>query len=692
MPLRARAPRALRVTLASVLSVALSLGALAVAPAPAGAVLPEPLTQVVLDGEVGEPITGGTRRSFSTVTAVLGFADTTVSLDLGTGDAYRRVALASPVGQSLAVGVYENALRFNVDAPGRPGLEVTGGGVGCNQVSGRFVVDELTRNGDGSLRSFAARFEHHCDGAPGTLFGSVSYNATADFRTRALGANALVFPNTFAGATAPTQPVSIVNDGPSPVTISGAQVAGTGSSQFRSDGGCVGVTLAAQQQCTINVTFQPTSGGGKSAHLSILDDSLPPGPNGSGRKVALSGFGLTPPDPYGEYTPLTPRRILDTRTGLARSGSVGPGEEIEVPVAGRGGVPSTGALAVVMNVTVAEPTAPGYLTVWPTGDARPDISNLNFQPGQTVPNLVTVALGIDGRVSVFNESGASHVLFDVVGFYSDGDGPLGTRYRPLSPQRLLDTRDGTGGVPATAIGPGATLDLRAVEQFGVPSWAPAVVLNVTVTRPSASGYLSVFPAGAERPNVSNLNFVAGQTIANLVTVRVPPSGLVSFFNETGSTHVIADIVGWYGEDRSSESGRFVPFEPLRVFDSRVASPFDGDGSLPEGGILVQSQTPSGAWALMYNVTAVQPTADGYLTVFPEAPPVPNASNLNFSPGRNVPNLVIARRGANGWVLFFNSAGRTHLLIDVFGAFTNGSVSPQALRAGLTSASIDRSAS
>ena len=74
--------------------------------------------------------------------------------------------------------------------------------------------------------------------------------------------------------------------------------------------------------------------------------------------------------------------------------------------------------AVVVNVTVTQPTSPGYLTVYPNGAARPLASNLNFSAGQTVPNLVVAKVGADGKVAVYNNAGSTHVILDVVGWYS----------------------------------------------------------------------------------------------------------------------------------------------------------------------------------------------------------------------------------------------------------------------------------
>lgn len=96
---------------------------------------------------------------------------------------------------------------------------------------------------------------------------------------------------------------------------------------------------------------------------------------------------------------------------------MGPGASVAVPVAGRGGVPATGASAVVVNVTVTQPSVGGFLTVFPGGTARPLASSLNFAAGQTAPNLVVAKLGADGSIGVYNNAGTSHVILDVVGWY-----------------------------------------------------------------------------------------------------------------------------------------------------------------------------------------------------------------------------------------------------------------------------------
>jgi hypothetical protein len=158
-----------------------------------------------------------------------------------------------------------------------------------------------------------------------------------------------------------------------------------------------------------------------------------------------------------------------------------------------------------------------------------------------------VKLGADGFVSLKNgSSSASHLIADVAGYYLDGTPTEPGTFVSLSPSRILDTRVGNGA-PVGKVAAGGVLDLEVAGRGGVPeSGAVAVVLNVTVTEPGAAGFITVFPAGGSAPLASNLNFSAGQTIPNLVTVKLGADGFVSLKNGSSSaSHLIADVAGYF---------------------------------------------------------------------------------------------------------------------------------------------------
>ena len=409
-----------------------------------------------------------------------------------------------------------------------------------------------------------------------------------------------------------------------------------------------------------------------------------PGPDGNvwytDRKLGLFGYvSLNLPSAPGQYRSVVPFRLADTRdgTGGVAASPIGGGGTLTVPVAGRGGVPSTGVLAVVVNVTVTNPSTGGYLTVYPTGSNRPTASNLNFGAGQTVPNLVQVALGEGGAISFYNSGGSTDVIADVAGYMTDGGGTDGL-YVPVTPTRVLDTRSGVG-VPAARVEGGGVVALPLAGSGGLPaSGVGAVILNVTVTNPSAGGYLTVWPDGQPRPVASNVNFQAGQTVANRVVVKVGAGGKVDFYKGAGSADVIADVVGWYTDAGSSVPGsRYVALAPKRILDTRFGnggygSPIENGGSIrvliAGAGYVPGMRSATPPKAVVANLTVTNSTESGYLTAYPFGSSRPTVSDLNFEAGQTVPNLVVVQLGPDGSISLFNLAGRVDVLLDVVGYY------------------------
>jgi hypothetical protein len=265
--------------------------------------------------------------------------------------------------------------------------------------------------------------------------------------------------------------------------------------------------------------------------------------------AATSGAGL--------YNPLTPSRIADTRpgTGTPYSGdTLGPGQAMTVHVAGAGGVPSSGAEAVVLNVTGVDATAGSAILVFPTGAATPLASTVNLVPGEAVPNQDTVGLGSGGDVTVLNESpGSVDVIVDVAGWYTDGaaGASSGSTFNVLVPTRVVDTRAGSGEPYAGDTLPSlGTLKVELAGESGIPSEnATAVVANATVTDTQAAGDLAAWPDGQAPSTTSEVNWQAGQTTGNAVVMGLGTDGALEFDNQsTGSTDLILDLSGWFGKD------------------------------------------------------------------------------------------------------------------------------------------------
>ena len=279
------------------------------------------------------------------------------------------------------------------------------------------------------------------------------------------------------------------------------------------------------------------------------------------------GTALQPPAiPTTKFVPVTPTRILDTREGVgAPAGAVGAGGQIDLQIAGVAGIAAAGVSAVVLNVTATEATQAGYVSVYPAGTRRPAVSNVNLEsPGQTASNLVTVKVGSTGQVSLFT-SGGAHLVADVTGYYAPAVTSTDGRLQTATPQRILDTREGLGA-PTATLPAGGQVELQVTGRGPVPAdGVAAVVLNVTGDRATADGHVTVWPTGLERPVVSNLNLVAGETRANLVVVPIGAGGSVSLFT-SGGADLIADVAGWFTDATapSASAGLFVPITPTRV--------------------------------------------------------------------------------------------------------------------------------
>ncbi|MDO8391373.1 MAG: choice-of-anchor D domain-containing protein [Actinomycetota bacterium] len=582
--------------------------------------------------------------------------------------------LLAPLGQPLATGVYEGAARL--PSADTPGIDLTADGLGCASATGRFIVDDLVMRPNGSIITFAARWEYHCDGAETASFGAVAFNSAISYPERTLSVRILDFDQVTRGVSS-TVPVTVSNLGPAPLHFGTAAIGGNDAGDFAIVGNnCTGTTVASGATCTLQVRFLADGAyGDRTARLTFFDDIAPAGGGGTGQDVLLWG---TVSSAYGEFVPLTPSRILDTREGNgAPLRPIPAGSVIDVQVTGRGGVPATGVSSVVLNVTAVNATTETFITLWPTGGERPTVSNLNPAPGPPIPNQATIQMGAGGKISAYNHNGRVDLIFDVVGYYSDEEGVPGSRFHAVGPFRMIDTRYGTGPLPIAPIGPRQTLPFDVRGAGGeVPSDVTAVVMNVTFVNPTAPGFVTVYPGDVPLPTTSSLNTSPGAVRPNLVTVRVPPSGIVNFFNFQGSTDLVVDVVGYYDTTRVGDAGRFQPVTPFRAWDTRDSDvPLDSNEvwSFPIGDFGGAAPFASAA---VLNVTAVSPTASGFLTVYSDDlcdPPL--ASNLNFVAGQTVPNGVIAQLSlgtecalGDGRIDVYNLSGKTHVILDVVGYF------------------------
>ncbi len=305
--------------------------------------------------------------------------------------------------------------------------------------------------------------------------------------------------------------------------------------------------------------------------------------------VVMDAEGWYGPAGTSGFTAISPYRIADTRpdSGEPYAGqTLAPHRVLTIKTTGTGATPANGgagvpitATAVDLNVTAVNAASPGYLTVWPAGQARPLASTVNFSappiispvildgnPATSsgplpVSNSVAVAVSSSGEISIYNGSqGSINVVVDVQGWFStpdstsaSGSSPL--KFTPVNPYRIADTRPGSDEPYAgQTLAPHGVLTIKAGGTAplgnanggtGIPITATAVVLNVTVATSDASGYLTVWPAGQARPLASNTNYGKDTIIASQVVVPLGSGDSISIYNSAGYTNVVVDVEGWF---------------------------------------------------------------------------------------------------------------------------------------------------
>jgi hypothetical protein len=391
---------------------------------------------------------------------------------------------------------------------------------------------------------------------------------------------------------------------------------------------------------------------------------------------------VAPGDATGTYYEVSPARLLDTRSGNgAPRARVGEGGRVDVQVTGRGGVPSAGVSAAVLNLTGILPTRGTFLTAYPAGATRPTASTLNLAAGQIRANLVTVPVSSTGKVSVYNYHGSIDIAADVLGFYSKDDSleptkGTGTQFQLAEPGRLFDSRaDGFPLAPSEEVVMGPDFNDPS-SPSDINTRIRALAVNITALNATKGGYLQAYAANAQPPSTSALNLVPEKVVSNMAVVatsydtqeKVP--AFVVKNHSSGTVDVLVDVVGFYDEG-SADGLHYRPIAPIRIIDTRNGT---GGRSTPLGykttagfqapGTVADPDT----FALVANTTAVTPTADTFVTVWDGTTNVPPVSNLNPAAGDVVANATVTPLSDANTFAVFNRNGETDVVMDVTGSF------------------------
>ncbi len=355
-----------------------------------------------------------------------------------------------------------------------------------------------------------------------------------------------------------------------------------------------------------------------------------------------------------------------------------------------GSVIPANAAAIVGTATVINPLNNGYITLWPDGQQRPPVSNLNFTTSQSVANAITVGLSGTGNFRIYSPA-STDLYVDITGYYAPPS-PSGLYYHPLpKPIRLFDTRAPIPGFqPCEYLNQPLIAGVELVKQarincdgLTIPADAMAIVGNATVVSPSGSGFITMWQDGIVRPIVTNLSYVTGQIVPDAFTIGLGSNGQFRVYSPT-NTNFIVDITGYYSPSASDLNGNGLLYSPLpkpiRLFDTRAAipgfpaceylnQPLGGNSELVKSGYITCNGVtiPTNAEAIVGNATVVTPILGGYATLWPDGQVRPPVSNLNFVAGQIVPNAFsVGLSGLGGFRVY--SSATTHFIVDVTGFF------------------------
>jgi hypothetical protein len=601
---------------------------------------------------------------------------------------YGRTGVFPPTGEAFAVGTYpvgsgatDATVTFDHGIHGCTGASPTG----------ELTVHQVELDPDDTITSFAASVQLTCEDQQPVAV-EMRWNTSVPVVR-------LVAPvNTQSPTSTVTVPVA------AETTFGTASLTGIPAAAIVSDG-CSGATVAAGSTCTVGVRAMPTDFVPHQGTLTLPD-------GGSGWKQPVTVVGRE--TAKGAYTSLTPRRLLDTRSkiGVKTTTPIGAGKYVDLQVTKRGGVPSSGPSAVVLNITAVKPSKQGYLTVYPAGTSRPKASSVNFNAGWVGANLVTVRLGTGGKVRIYNASGSTHVVADVMGYYhgassTAADGTTYGGFHSIEPLRLLDTRskDGWNGKPL-----GGWYSVESAFAFNSPEvnqHIKAFAVNVTVTKPQGGGYLAAWD-GDENAEISTstVNFTKGRTVANMAIV---PTRVCTFCDDAsarsigvvnasnGASHVIIDIVGVFFDNAISDGWRFNPLTaPTRIVDTRSGKGLPRNLAAGQASTVV---TPApvadyNTMAVVTNTTAAKPTKNTVLTLWVnDGSKRPAVSNLNPYAGQLVSAMTMTEVWSKNDFRVHNASGTTPLIIDVAGTMQlYPAQSAAAPAAANREAATDRSAS
>lgn len=513
---------------------------------------------------------------------------------------------------------------------------------------------------------------------PGQFTVTVAANATAHPRTGSVSAGGI-------SATV-TQEASACTYTLSSTGISVAAAGRPDTVNVTANAGCawsasspeswVQITAGASGSGNGQVAFTVLSNPSSGSRTSVLAIA------GRNFTVTQAGTAAGPPAQGLTFVSLAPCRILETRQDYnfeGRTGVFGPpflarGEVRTLPMQNSSLCPiPPSAKAYVVNVTMVPRGSVDFVTLWPSGEARPNVWSIRSPDGNTVANSAIVKAGSNGAIQVY-ASDATDLLIDVAGYFTDNTAVSNLVYYPLAPCRVIDTRlDYRQPGP---FGPPSMLT-RETRRFRfpssacrVPEGAAAYSMTITVVPQGTLQFLTAWPAGGVQPNVSSINSPAGRVLANSVILPASADGSIDVF-AFNQTDFIIDINGYFAPDDGVNGQYYFPVTQCRASDSTASGGIYADDTART--IAVPSAAgcagiPAAARGYAMNVTAMPGGSPmPFVSAYPAGQSRPNASILNAFEGQIVTNSAIVPAGIGGAVDIY-AYRRTHLVVEISGYF------------------------
>ncbi len=610
------------------------------------------------------------------VTANTGGATSPVQFSLSNVNAPNTPPTLTPeTNVSLQQGAtfFQMPIATVTDLESGPGnVSVTVNGGSSATVNG-VTVSQLVNNSGTIIARVAA----------GCSVTTANFTLTAtDLQSASVSATLTVTVTAINGFSIAVSPDTLLNGLTQvPYTATLSATGGSGSFSFSVASGALpsGLAISGNQ-----IVGTPTTAGAFAFTIRATDT------NGGcfGERsytVLIGSSGLM-------YYPLPrPVRLLDTRTGASPNACNQPNAQIagntSFTLVARGtcdGVTiPTNAVSLTGNVTTVQPSTNGFLTLFPSDASRPGVSNSNFLANEVLNNAFTVGIAAsDGAFKVF-VSTTTHVVIDINGFYAPPT-TGGLFFHPLpKPIRLLETRQGLSGCQT----PGAALQANTTRlQTGVltcdgvtiPTGAQALVGNATTTNSQSNGFLTLFPADATRPFTASSNFVAGINRNAPFTVGLSLNGEFDIFT-AATTDLVIDVMGYFSAQANDVNGQGLLFtslgSPLRLLDTRAGQTacFTSSAPMTGGAVFLQdTQVPcsnltSTARGLVGNVSALNATANGFLTFWPSNAAQPTVATSNYQTGRVFNRHFTVGLGPDAAFNRFASS-TTDVIIDISGFF------------------------